>query len=203
LAKVPSSPPPFESEQRGGGAGMAGRQGRPPAAPATATAGDKGKRKRGARGSYSRAHLGLSCTVEAAPRESSGAAAALGGEGAVVLGEEGRRCCETVVVWCGEPGRPSAPFIGGGWRLGEEIFLRRASLRRARGASRGGDRRRDGSAGTGQLVLGVRPWTRPGVQARGRLRSAGGGDGSGRGGVNGAGRVGWLRRPARRGPAVA
>jgi hypothetical protein len=144
-AKLPFFSPPSKQNREGGGAGMAGRLGYPPAAPAAAAAGDKGKRKRGARGSYSRAHLGLSCTVEAAPRESSGAAAALGGGGAVVLGEEGRRCCETVVVKCSEPGRPSAPFIGGGRRFGVEIFLRRAPLRRARGASRGGDRRRDGS----------------------------------------------------------
>jgi hypothetical protein len=51
---------------------MAGRRGRLPAILAAAAAGDKGKRKRGARGSYPRAHLGLSCTVEAAPRESRG-----------------------------------------------------------------------------------------------------------------------------------
>jgi hypothetical protein len=57
-----------------------------------AAAGEWGKSERGTRGSFPRAHLGLECMVEAAPREVSGAAAALGGDGAVVLGEEGRRC---------------------------------------------------------------------------------------------------------------
>jgi hypothetical protein len=93
-----------------------------------------------------------------------GGGGATGGDAAVVLGEEGRRRCEVAVVWCGEPGRPSAPFIGGERRFGAEIFLRRAPLRRARGASRGGD----GSAGS--TCAGVRPWMRPVVQARGRLR---------------------------------
>jgi hypothetical protein len=58
-AKVPFFFPPSKQNREGGGAGMAGRQGCPPAAPAAAAAGDKGKRKRGARGSYPRAHLGL------------------------------------------------------------------------------------------------------------------------------------------------
>jgi hypothetical protein len=51
---------------------MAGRRGRLPAILAAAAAGDEGKRKRGARGFYPRAHLGLLRTVEAAPRESRG-----------------------------------------------------------------------------------------------------------------------------------
>jgi hypothetical protein len=118
-ANMPSSSPPrSRTERKEGGAVTAGRLGCPPAAPAAATAGDEGKRERRARGTYSRAHLGLLRTVEAAPRESRGAAAALGGGGAVVLGEEGRRRCEAVMMWCGEPGRPSAPFIGGERRFG-------------------------------------------------------------------------------------
>jgi hypothetical protein len=108
---------------------MAGRQGSPPAAPATTAAGEQGKTERGTRGSFPCGHLGLECTVEAAPREVSGVAAALGGDGAVVLGEEGRRCCETAVVRCGEPGKPSALFIGGGLRFWGEDFSRRAPLR--------------------------------------------------------------------------
>jgi hypothetical protein len=56
------------------------------------------------RGSFPRAHLGLGRAVEVAPREGCGAAAVLGSDGAVELGEEGRSCCETVVVRCGDPG---------------------------------------------------------------------------------------------------
>jgi hypothetical protein len=158
LGKTALLLPPPRTEQRGrGGASSTGRLGCPPVAPAAAPAGIKGKRERGARGPYSRAHLGLLRTVEAAPRKSSGAAAALGGGGAVVLGEEGRRRCEAVMVWCGEPGRSSAPFIGGERRFGVEIFLRRAPLRRARGASRGGDpaTRRLGRYGSACTVLGA------------------------------------------------
>jgi hypothetical protein len=69
----------------------AGRWGCSPAAPATVTAGDEGKRERRARGTYSRAHLELLHTVEAAPRGGSGAAAVLGGGGAVEFGEEGKK----------------------------------------------------------------------------------------------------------------
>jgi hypothetical protein len=156
--------PPSNQNREGGGAGMAGWQGRPPAAPAAAAAGEQGKTERGTRGFFPRAHLGLECTVEAAPREGSDAAAALGGDGAVVLGEEGRRCCETAVVRCSETGRPSALFIGGGWRFGEEIFPRRAPLRRVRGASRGGDRRCDSSCCHRSTCAGR-------ARARGRLRS--------------------------------
>jgi hypothetical protein len=68
----------------------AGRWGCSPAAPATAMAGDEGKKERRARGTYSRAHLALLYTVEAAPRGGSGAAAVQGGRRAVELvgGEE-------------------------------------------------------------------------------------------------------------------
>jgi hypothetical protein len=41
----------------------------------------------------------------------------------VGLGEEGRRRYEVVVVWCGEPGRPSAPFIGGERRFGKGRYF--------------------------------------------------------------------------------
>jgi hypothetical protein len=102
---------PLESEQRGrGGAGMAGRQGRPPVVLPMAAAGEWGKSERGTRGSHPRAHLGLGRAVEAAPREGSGAAAVLGGDGAVGLGEEGRSCCETTVVRCGDLGS-RRPFL--------------------------------------------------------------------------------------------
>jgi hypothetical protein len=74
------------------------------AALATAAAGKWGYAERGTRGSHPRAHLGLGRTVEAAPREGSGAVAVLGGDGAVKLGEEGRSCCETAMVRCGDLG---------------------------------------------------------------------------------------------------
>jgi hypothetical protein len=119
LARLPSSspfPPSNQTENRGA------RHGRPagclPAAPVAARPGNRGKRERRARGTYSRAHLELLRTVEAAPRGGSGAAAVLGGGGAVEFGEEGRRRGGAVLVWCGEPGRPSAPFIGGERRFG-------------------------------------------------------------------------------------
>jgi hypothetical protein len=89
---------------------MAGRQGRPPAVLSMAAAGEWGKSERGTRGSHPRAHLGLGRAVEAAPREGSGAAAVLGGDGAVELGEEGRSCCEVAVVRCGDLGS-RRPFL--------------------------------------------------------------------------------------------
>ena len=130
----------------------------PPATSAMAAAGRWGKTERRPRGSHSRAHLGLLRTVEAAPRESRGAAAALGGGGAVVLGEEGRRRYEAVMVWCGEPGRPSAPFIGGERRFGKGIFS---------GEDNSGElgRLREGSAGS--TCAGVWPGIRPIVEAWG------------------------------------
>jgi hypothetical protein len=91
--------PPL-TERRGIGRRAAWREGAP-AALATAVAGKWGYAERGTRGSHPRAHLGLGRAVEAAPREGSGAAAVLGGDGAVELGEEGRSCCETAVVRCG------------------------------------------------------------------------------------------------------
>jgi hypothetical protein len=142
LANMPSSSPlRTEQRQKGGGGPRrkAGRWGCPPATLATAAAGRWGKTERRPRGIDSRAHLVLGWSEEAAPRDGSGSAAVLGGGGVVEFGEEGRRRGEAVLVWCGEPGRPSAPFIGGERRFRVEIFLRRAPLRRARGASRGGD----------------------------------------------------------------
>jgi hypothetical protein len=103
--------------------------------------------------------------VEAAPREDSGAAAVLGGDGAVGLGEKGRSCCETAVVRCGDPGKPSALFIGGGWRFGGgEIFpgeLHSDELEELREAATGDA---TACAAAGQLVQGV-------LGARGRRRS--------------------------------
>jgi hypothetical protein len=72
LAKCHLLPPTIQNREEGGGAVTAGWLGCPPAAPAAATAGDEGKRERRARGTYSRAHLELLRTVEAAPRESRG-----------------------------------------------------------------------------------------------------------------------------------
>jgi hypothetical protein len=63
--------------------------------------------------------------VEAAPRGDRGAAAVFKGGGAVEFGEEGRRCGVAVLVWCGEPGRPSALFYRRRRRVREgRYFLR-------------------------------------------------------------------------------
>jgi hypothetical protein len=108
-------------QRRGEGSAAAGLEGGAPAALATATAGEWGNAERGTRGSHPRAHLGLGRAVEAAPREGSGAAAVLGGDGTVELGEV---LCELGgAVWSGEEAR--GLFIGGLRRFGGEIFLRR------------------------------------------------------------------------------
>jgi hypothetical protein len=98
------SPPFTVWTERIGGGRWPVLEGRAPAALATAAAGKWGYAERGTRGSHPRAHLGLGRAVEAAPREGSGAAAVLGGDGAVELGEEGRSCCETAVVRCSDLG---------------------------------------------------------------------------------------------------
>jgi hypothetical protein len=104
LVKRPSSSSFHGSEQREGGFGRrpAWREGAPTAL-ATAAAGEWGNTERGTRGSHPRAHLGLGRAVEAAPRGGSGAAAVLGGGGAVELGERGEGCCE---AGSGEVRRP-------------------------------------------------------------------------------------------------
>jgi hypothetical protein len=65
---------------------MAGRQGACRRLPSRRRPGNRGKRERRARGTYSRAHLELLRTVEAAPRESRGGGGATGGGGAVLEG---------------------------------------------------------------------------------------------------------------------
>jgi hypothetical protein len=166
LAKMPSSSPPRSRTERKEGARSrpagwgARRRLRPRRRPGT-----RGK-ERGGRGEPILVLTSGYCARWRRLRgRAEGGGGATGGGAAVVLGEEGRRRCEAAVVWCGEPGRPSAPFIGGERRFGVEIFLRRAPLRRARGASRGGD----GSAGS--TCAGVRPWMRPVVQARVSVRN--------------------------------
>jgi hypothetical protein len=107
-----------------------------------------------------------------------------------------------LLCWCGAASRGGRrpPFIGGGGGFGKgdifsgEVAGELGELRELRPAMR-----RLGWSACAVVRQGIGLV----VQAWGGLRSAGGGDGSGRGGVNGAGRVGWLRRPARRGPAVA
>jgi hypothetical protein len=111
-----------------------------------AAAGIRLNRERRPRGSRSRAHLVLGRSEEAAPRRAESGGGATGGGGAVGLEEEGRKRYEVVVVWCGEPGRPSAPFIGGERRFGKGgYFPARTTL-----ASSGGFAR----ARPGQLVQG-------------------------------------------------
>jgi hypothetical protein len=185
---------PLESEQRGGWRGHGRPAGAPAGGPAHGRGWGVGKSERGTRGSHPRAHLGLGRAVEAAPREDSGAAAVLGGDGAVGLGEEGRSCCETAVVRCGDPGKPSSLFIGGGWRFGGEIFpgeLHSGELEELREAATGDATARAAASQLVQGVLGARGrwrsgrWCRPEVTARA-------------GGLMAAGRVlvaGWHRRP--------
>jgi hypothetical protein len=111
-AKRPFLPPWLAAGQR---QGRLGRR-RPAGLPATAVASERGKRERATRGFPSLTHLGLGRAVEAAPREGSGAAAVLGGGGAVELGERGEGCDKA------GSGEVRRPFIGGGRRFGGEIF---------------------------------------------------------------------------------
>jgi hypothetical protein len=137
LAKCHLLPPPRIRTEREGWCGHGRPAGAPAGGPVHGRGWGVGKSERGTRGSHHRAHLGLGRAVEAAPRKGSGAAAVLGGDGAVGLGEEGRSCCETAVVRCGDLGSRRPPFIGGGGRFGKgRFFSRRAQLRRARAASR-------------------------------------------------------------------
>jgi hypothetical protein len=88
------------------------------------------------------------------------------------------------------PTAPAAAAAGeqGKTERGARGFFRRVR-RRARASSRSpaGSLRRPAMRRLGpvrvNLCRRVRPWTRPGVQARGRLWSAGGSDSSGRGGL--------------------
>jgi hypothetical protein len=138
LAKVPSpSSSPRSKTEEGAGTVRRPAKGGAPAALPMAAAGIGLKRERRPRGSRSRAHLVLGRSEGAAPRRAESGGGATGGGGAVGLGEEGRKRYEVVVVWCGEPGRPSAPFIGGERRFGKGDIFRRGQLRRARAASRG------------------------------------------------------------------
>jgi hypothetical protein len=88
----------------------AARRRRPAGLPATAAASEGGESERASRGFTSTTHLGLGHGVEADRRGDRGAAAAFRGGGAVGFGEEGRRCGAAALVWCDEPGRPSALF---------------------------------------------------------------------------------------------
>jgi hypothetical protein len=102
-------PPWLAAGQRQGRLG----QRRPAGLPATAAASKRGKRERATRGFPSLTHLGLGRAVEAAPREGSGAAAVLGGSGAVELGGRGEGRCGGVrraVVRCGGLGS-SRPLL--------------------------------------------------------------------------------------------
>jgi hypothetical protein len=133
--------PPFtvQNRERGDWAAAGLEEGAPAALP-IAAAGKRLKMERRQRGFYSRAHLELAQRREVDRREGSGAAAMLGGRRRCGARGKGEGCCEAGGGEVRRHGGQPTPFIGGGRWFGGGRFFRRARLRRARAASRGGAR---------------------------------------------------------------
>jgi hypothetical protein len=159
--------PDPDREEGGGWTPRSGGGRRPPGADG---GWGQGKRRRRARASHPRAHLWLGRregpdrqrrrTGGASLRWWLGVVARRGNGGAVVA------------WWCGEDG--AGLFIAGARSVRGRFLctpaLRRGRLRRARAASRGGDRWQVNSCRRGGVVL----WTRPSVQAASWPRGGGG-----------------------------